>query len=135
MNQHPRRDNHACQQWFGHQDRNGFAYATRDTTKDLLNPQLGNLPTINPVPTSLRYTTAKDVSVFVSDRLWLTDQWSVTAGVRQAYYEVDQTATTRNAAAACRGATIAEGARLAAKPDRDQSRAIAKEGNQPGKYH
>ncbi len=90
-------------------DRNGFAYDTRDTTKDLLNPQLGNLPTINPVPTSLRYTTAKDVSVFVSDRLWLTDQWSVTAGVRQAYYEVDQTATTRNAAAACRGATIAAG--------------------------
>ncbi len=90
-------------------DRNGFAFSTREATKDLLNPQLGTRPVVNPVPTSLRYTTAKDVSVFVSDRLWLNDQWSLTAGVRQAYYEVDQTATTTNATATCRGATIAAG--------------------------
>src|SRR5690606_7427071 len=60
-------------------------------------------------PTSLRYTAAKDVSVFVSDRLWLNDQWSVTAGLRQAYYEVDQDATTLNATATCNSLTIQPG--------------------------
>ncbi|HOZ27004.1 MAG TPA: TonB-dependent receptor [Hyphomonadaceae bacterium] len=90
-------------------DRNGFSYVTRDTTKDLLNPQLGNLPVVSTGPTSLRYTVAKDVSVFVTDRLWLNDQWSITAGVRQAYYEVDQDATTLNATATCNGVTIAAG--------------------------
>ena len=90
-------------------DRNGFAYTSRDTTKDLLNPQLGNLPVVGAAPTSLRYTVAKDVSVFVSDRLWLNDQWSITAGLRQAYYEVDQDATTLNGTATCNGATIAAG--------------------------
>lgn len=90
-------------------DRNGFAFASRETTKDLLNPQLGTRPVVGAAPTSLRYTVAKDVSVFVSDRLWLNDQWSITAGVRQAYYEVDQDATTLNATATCNGATIAAG--------------------------
>lgn len=90
-------------------DRNGFAFATRDATKDLLNPQLGTRPVVNPAPTSLRYTTAKDVSVFVSDRLWLNDHWSATAGLRQAYYEVDQTATNTIATASCNGATIGIG--------------------------
>lgn len=90
-------------------DRNGFSYVSRDTTKDLLNPQLGNLPVISAGPTSLRYTVAKDVSVFVTDRLWLNDQWSITAGLRQAYYEVDQDATTLNATATCNGVTIAAG--------------------------
>ena len=75
-------------------DRNGFAYrqrVTRPRTCSIRNSAL--LPSSIAAPTSLRYTTAKDVSVFVSDRLWLNDQWSVTAGLRQAYYEVDQTAT------------------------------------------
>ncbi len=90
-------------------DRNGFAFASRETTKDLLNPQLGTRPIVGVAPTSLRYTVAKDVSVFVSDRLWLNDQWSITAGVRQAYYEVDQTATTLNGTATCNGATIVAG--------------------------
>lgn len=90
-------------------DRNGFAYTSRDTTKDLLNPQLGNLPVVSAAPTSLRYTVAKDVSVFATDRLWFNDQWSVTAGVRQAYYEVDQDATTLNATATCNAVTIAAG--------------------------
>lgn len=90
-------------------DRNGFAYTSRDTTKNLLNPQLGNLPVVGAAPTSLRYTVAKDVSVFVSDRLWLNDQWSITAGLRQAYYEVDQDATTLNATATCNSLTIQAG--------------------------
>jgi catecholate siderophore receptor len=90
-------------------DRNGFAFVGRDTTKDLLNPQLGNLPGISAV-TSLRDTTAKDVSVFFNDRLWFNDQWSVTLGLRQAYYEVDQTATSLTGTSNCNGVTIAAGA-------------------------
>ena len=91
-------------------DRNGFAFASRGATKDLLDPQLGALAVVNPVPTSLRYTVAKDVSVFLSNRLWFNDQWSATIGLRQAYYEVDQTATNTIATSTCNGATIAIGA-------------------------
>lgn len=90
-------------------DRNGFAYVGRETTKDLLNPQLGTAPDVS-AANSLRLTTAKDVSVFVSDRLWFNDQWSVTVGLRQAYYEVDQMATNLTATSSCNGATIAIGA-------------------------
>lgn len=89
-------------------DRNSFAFVGRETTKDLLDPQLGTPPGINPIPTNVRYTTAKDVSVFFSDRLWFTDQISVVAGVRQAWYEVDQTITTTGATT-CSGVAVGAG--------------------------
>lgn len=89
-------------------DRNSFAFASREATKDLLNPQLGANPVVNPVPTNVRFTTAKDVSVFFSDRLWFTDQLSVVFGARQAYYEVDQTITT-TAAGTCSGVAVGAG--------------------------
>jgi catecholate siderophore receptor len=85
-------------------DRNGFAYVSRDTTKNMIDPQLGNDPVVGATPSNIRDTVAKDVSVFFSDRLWLTDQWSVTAGLRAATYEVDQEITAFNSTASCNGA-------------------------------
>lgn len=88
-------------------DRNTFTYVSRDATKDLLNPQLGNNPVIGGV-SNVRFTNAKDVSVFASDRLWFTDEWSVTVGLRQSYYEVDQT-ITNVAASTCSGVAVGAG--------------------------
>ncbi len=87
-------------------DRNGFAYVSRATTKDLFNPQLGANPVVGAAPSNIRDTTAKDVSVFFSDRLWLNDQWSLTAGLRAATYEVDQEITAFNQTASCNGGPV-----------------------------
>jgi len=77
-----------------HNDRNGFgSYASRETAKDLFNPELGPDPVRGDL-SNVRETTGKDVSLFLSDRLWFTDQWSVTLGLRQGWYEVDQRTTT-----------------------------------------
>lgn len=88
-------------------DRNQFAYVSRDATKDLFNPQLGNTPVLSATPSNIRDTTAKDVSVFFSDRLWVNDQWSITAGLRAATYEVDQEITAFNQTASCNGGPVA----------------------------
>ncbi len=88
--------------------RNSFgAYTSRDTTKNLLNPVLGNTP-VRGLLANVRDTTGRDVSVFLSDRLWFSDQWSVTLGLRQSYYEVDQTITTV-AASTCNGVAVGAG--------------------------
>jgi len=86
-------------------DRNQFNYASRVTTKDLFDPANTPNPTLADVLNNIRDTTAKDVSVFVNDRLWLNDQWSVTAGVRAAWYEVDQEQFSASSTATCRGFT------------------------------
>lgn len=87
-------------------DRNGYGYVTRDATKSLLDPQLGNTPVVTPRPTNIRDTVAKDVSVFFSDRLWLSDQLSFTFGLRAATYEVDQETTAFNQTASCNGGPV-----------------------------
>lgn len=89
-------------------DRNSFNYASRDTTKDLLDPQLGNLPVVGP-QRDIRLTTGKDVSIFLNDRLWFNNQWSMTVGLRQAWYEIDQSITRFDIATDCSGATIDPG--------------------------
>ena len=47
-------------------DRNQFNYATRETTKDLFNPQLGANPTLAAVLNNIRDTSSKDVAIFVT---------------------------------------------------------------------
>jgi catecholate siderophore receptor len=89
-------------------DRNSFNYATRDATKDLRNPALGVLPVVGD-QRDIRATSSKDVSVFINDRLWFNDAWSLTVGLRQAWYEVDQTITRFDIETTCDGATIAVG--------------------------
>jgi catecholate siderophore receptor len=86
-------------------DRNQYNYASRVTTKDLSNPAWTPNPTLAATLNNVRDTTAKDVSVFVSDRLWLTDQWSLTAGVRASWYEVDQEQFSASTTVSCRGFT------------------------------
>lgn len=83
-------------------DRNQFNYATRETTKDLFNPQLGTNPTLAAVLNNIRDTNSKDVAIFITDRLWLNDQWSISGGLRQQWYEVDQEQTAATTVT-CRG--------------------------------
>jgi catecholate siderophore receptor len=94
-------------------DRNQYNYCSstvfcppgsvnRATTKDLFDPQLGTNPTLAAALNNIRDTTAKDVAIFVTDRLWLNDQWSVSVGLRQQWYEVDQEQTAA-ATVTCRG--------------------------------
>ncbi len=78
-------------------DRNQYSYTapgSRPTAIPLLDPQSVARPVVNTARSNIRDTTAFDVSVFASERLWLTDQWSLVAGVRAAWYEVDQNTTT-----------------------------------------
>ncbi len=82
-------------------DRNQFNYASRVATKNLLDPANTPNPTLAAELNNIRDTTAKDVAIFITDRLWINDQWSVSAGLRQQWYEVDQEQNT--AAATCRG--------------------------------
>lgn len=75
-------------------DRDQYNYASRITEKSLLDPAHLPNPTLSNVKNNTRETTAKDVSLFLSDRFWFARQWSVSAGVRQQWYEVDQNTTS-----------------------------------------
>jgi catecholate siderophore receptor len=74
-------------------DRDQFNFASRVQTKTLFDPAHTPNPTLAVVRNNVRDSTAKDVSLFLSDRLWLSDQWSVSAGVRAQWYEMDQNTT------------------------------------------
>jgi catecholate siderophore receptor len=93
-------------------DRNQFNYCSatiacapgsvnRITTKDLFDPANVPNPSLADTLNNIRDTTAKDVAIFVTERLWLNDQWSISGGLRQQWYEVDQEQTS--ATATCRG--------------------------------
>ncbi|HEX5006249.1 MAG TPA: TonB-dependent receptor [Hyphomonadaceae bacterium] len=82
-------------------DRNQYNYASARAPKDLLDPPHTPNPTLSDTLNNIRDTTAKDVAVFVTERLWLNEQWSVSGGLRQQWYEVDQEQTS--ATATCRG--------------------------------
>ncbi|HOY77803.1 MAG TPA: TonB-dependent receptor [Hyphomonadaceae bacterium] len=75
-------------------DRNQYAYGATRTPLDILNPAFLPGVALAPGKSNIRDTTTRDVSVFASERLWLTDQWSVTGGLRWGSYEVDQNTTT-----------------------------------------
>jgi catecholate siderophore receptor len=87
-----------------HNDRDQFNYASRLATKTLFDPVRLPNPTLAAVKNNIRDTTAKDVSIFISDRFWFTEQWSVSGGVRAQWYEVDQNTTAFNATT-CNGVT------------------------------
>lgn len=74
-------------------DRDQFNYATRLATKDLFAPVHLPNPTLAAVKNNIRESTAKDMSVFITDRLWFNDQWSVSGGLRAQWYEMDQNTT------------------------------------------
>ena len=74
-------------------DRDQFNYLPARGPKDLLNPAHSPSPTLSPVRNNVRESTAKDVSLFVSDRLWFNDQWSISGGLRAQWYEMDQNTT------------------------------------------
>lgn len=88
-----------------HNDRNQYGYVGTRAPKSLLDPALAPNPVVGAARANTRDTTARDAAVFVNDRLWLTDQWSITAGVRAQAYEVDQNTTTF-ATTVCNGATL-----------------------------
>jgi catecholate siderophore receptor len=74
-------------------DRDQFNYASRLAAKTLFDPVHTPNPTLAAVRNNVRDSTAKDVSLFISDRLWLNEQWSVSAGLRAQWYEIDQNTT------------------------------------------
>jgi catecholate siderophore receptor len=78
-------------------DRDQFNYVTTGPTirapKDVFNPNRTPSPTLQPVKNNIRESTANDVSLFVSERFWFNDQWSVSGGVRAQWYEMDQNST------------------------------------------
>jgi catecholate siderophore receptor len=82
-------------------DRNQYNYAATRAPKDLFDPPHTPNPVLADTLNNIRDTTAKDVAIFVTERLWLNDQWSVSGGLRQQWYEVDQEQTS--ATATCRG--------------------------------
>lgn len=87
-------------------DRDQYNYdSTTRPPKDLFDPAWTPNPVLLDGLNNVRDTTAKDVSVFLNDRLWLNDQWSVTAGVRASWYEVDQEQISSSTTVSCRGFT------------------------------
>lgn len=84
-------------------DRDQFNYVTTGPTarapKDLLNPAHSPSPTLQAIKNNIRNSTARDMSVFFTERLWLNDQWSLLAGVRAQRYAMDQNTTTFTVAA------------------------------------
>jgi catecholate siderophore receptor len=87
-------------------ERHQHNYAARVATKDLFNPSRSPNPTISADLRYIRESTGRDVSIFANDRLWFTEQWSISAGVRIQRYEVDQDTTTFDTTS-CNGETLA----------------------------
>ncbi len=61
--------------------------------KNVFDPPHTPNPALTAVKNNNRESTAKDVSVFISDRFWLNPQWSIKAGLRAEWYEFDQKQT------------------------------------------
>ncbi|MDP3737975.1 MAG: TonB-dependent receptor [Hyphomonadaceae bacterium] len=87
-------------------DRNQYSYTSRPTTQNVLNPDHVVRPTVSAAKSNIRDTTAYDVSIFASDRLWFTEELSLVLGARMAWYEVDQNTTTFNQATSCNGGPV-----------------------------
>jgi catecholate siderophore receptor len=85
-------------------DRNQYSYGGTRANLDLFNPVLTDGVPTNFAKSNIRDTTTRDVSVFINERLWLTDQLSFVGGLRWGAYEVDQNTTTFNQITACNGA-------------------------------
>lgn len=58
--------------------------------QDLFNPVRSPLPNYSTDIYSQRDTRATDISVFIDDRLWLTPQFSINAGLRYQHYKTTQ---------------------------------------------
>jgi catecholate siderophore receptor len=58
--------------------------------QDLFNPIRSPLPNYSSTIYLQRDTRATDISFFVDDRLWLTPQFSINAGIRYQHYKVKQ---------------------------------------------
>tara|TARA_R110000782_G_scaffold78293_3_gene156011 strand:+ start:217054 stop:219330 length:2277 start_codon:yes stop_codon:yes gene_type:complete len=58
--------------------------------QDLFNPVRSPLPNYSTAIYSQRDTRATDISVFIDDRLWLTPQFSINAGLRFQHYKAKQ---------------------------------------------
>jgi catecholate siderophore receptor len=79
-------------------DRDQFNYypagdARTRAPKNVFDPIHSPSPALTAVKNNTRKSSAKDVSLFLSDRFWFNDQWSVKAGVRAQWYEFDQDQT------------------------------------------
>jgi catecholate siderophore receptor len=79
-------------------DRDQFNYypagdARTRQPKNVFDPIHSPSPALTKVKNNTRESTARDVSVFFSDRFWFSPQWSVKAGVRAQWYEFDQQQT------------------------------------------
>lgn len=74
-------------------DRDQFDYATSRGVQNILTPDNTFVPTLARLRNNTRNTVAKDLSVFISERLWLTPEWSISGGVRAQSFEVDQDQT------------------------------------------
>jgi len=78
-------------------DRDQFNYVTTGPTartpKDVFNPNHTPNPTLQAVRNNVRDSTARDVSLFLTDRFWFDPQWSVSVGLRSQWYEIDQNTT------------------------------------------
>lgn len=84
-------------------DRDQFNYypagdARTRAPKNAIDPAHAPSPLLTAVKNNTRESTARDVSAFLSDRLWFTPEWSVKLGVRAQWYEFDQHQTNFTAA-------------------------------------
>jgi catecholate siderophore receptor len=61
---------------------------------DLFDPDNSFINIRQATPTSSRVSKGRDYSIFASNQLWLTDAWSVVAGLRLQRYEADYTTIT-----------------------------------------
>jgi catecholate siderophore receptor len=79
-------------------DRDQFNYypagdARTRQPKNTFDPAHSPNPALTAVKNNTRKSSAKDVSLFLSDRFWINPQWSVKAGLRAQWYEFDQDQT------------------------------------------
>ncbi len=74
-------------------DRDQFDYAASRGAQNILTPDNTFVPTLAGLRNNTRNTVAQDLSLYISERLWLTPQWSISGGVRAQSFEVDQDQT------------------------------------------
>ena len=92
-----------------------FSYQTNDRTqsnydgtralKDLFNPVHSPSPVLSATPNNIRDTKGTDISIFVDERLWLTPQFSINAGLRYQHFENKQE-QLNHAVTTCSGVTV-----------------------------
>ena len=123
--------------FYQHDERDGYSYDPGKTGGDLFDPDNSDLGyNIVRNPANDKKADAYNYAFFVTDRFWITEQWSVLGGVRFDYYDSEYTPNQASDKIESTSLQINPRASLIYEPTRNQTyyASYARSSSPPGQF-